>query len=148
MLSESNVSNLPQAELEVKLTDSSVGMVQDPRDKAKEDREDLVKSREKQALTLHESVQDYKIESLERLGQNLKIIAEFREKIPAAQSELVDKYHAKANELEQKNTDMKTKLDDYKLESKGRWISFKYEYKHDMIALDKALKDLVIEDVI
>jgi len=148
MLSESNLSNLPQAEFEVKLTDSSVEIVQDPRDKAKEDREDLVKTREKQAVTLHDSIRDFKMESLEKINQNGKIIAEFGEKIPVSQSELVAKYHSKVNELNQKNSEMKTKLEEYKLESKGRWISFKYEYKHDMIALDKALKDLVIEDVI
>jgi len=148
MLSESKLSNLPQAEFEVKLTDSSVEIVQDPRDKAKEEREDLVKTREKQALTLHDSVQNFKMESLEKISQNVKIIAEFIEKIPETQSELVDKYHSKVNELNQKNSEMKTRLDEYKLESKGRWISFKYEFKHDLIALDKALKDLVIEEVI
>ncbi|HEY5499027.1 MAG TPA: hypothetical protein VIK20_01450 [Bacteroidales bacterium] len=148
MLSESNLSNLPQAEFEVKLTDSSVEIVQDPRDKAKEDREDLVKTREKQAVTLNDSIQDFKMESLDKISQNAMFIAEFREKIPVAQSELVAKYHSKVNELNQKNSEMKTKLEEYKLESKGRWISFKYEYKHDLIALDKALKDLVIEDVI
>jgi hypothetical protein len=145
MLSESNLKNMSGAGSVAGLTDSSVEREQDPRDKVKEDRENLVKTRERQAQALTDSILDFKIESQKKNIQNSNAIVEFRKKMTAVQNELVNKYYIKVDELDKKNSEMKIKLDEYRLESKAKWISFKYEYNHDMVVLEKAIKELIIE---
>jgi len=146
MLSESNLRNLPQTKFETGLTDALTSE-QDPRDKAKEDREKLIKTREMQAQEFHDSVSDFRIEYQDISNRNYKIIADFRKKTPAENLEDVAKYLSKINELEQKNGELKDKLEAYNVESKGRWISFKYEYKHDMIEFEKAIKAFSIDHI-
>ena len=52
----------------------------------------------------------------------------------------------KISDLEQKNTDMKKKLDEYGMEGKDKWDAFKAEFNHDMDELGKALKDLTVDN--
>lgn len=146
MLSESNMRNLSQTKFETGLTEAS-SSGQDPRDKAKEDREKLVKTREMQAQEFLDSVSDFRVEYQEISAKNSKILADFRKNAPAENMENVARYLSKINELEQKNSELKDKLEAYTVESKGRWISFKYEYKHDMIEFEKAIKTFSIEHV-
>ena len=54
-------------------------------------------------------------------------------------------YHNKIMELEQKNSDMKKKLDDYKTEGKQKWEIFKTEFSHDMDELGKAFNDFIVK---
>ncbi|MDD4921116.1 MAG: hypothetical protein PHS30_01415 [Bacteroidales bacterium] len=146
MLSNSNFENLSQTGVEAGVTDSPAEKVQDARDKLKEARENLIKAREELVQVLKDSVEDFKNESQEKNNRNATIIAEFRKKAPATQNELIVKYHIKVDELEKKNSEMKKKLDEYIVEGKGKWVSFKHEYNHDMIGLEKALKDLTLQD--
>jgi hypothetical protein len=44
--------------------------------------------------------------------------------------------------LEQKNRDLKKKLDDYKDEGQGTWEEFKTNCKHDMDGTGKTMTDL------
>jgi hypothetical protein len=44
--------------------------------------------------------------------------------------------------LEQKNRDLKKKLDDYKDEGQGTWEEFKTNCKHDMDGTGKTMADL------
>jgi len=146
MLSESNLRNLPQAKFETGLTDA-LTRDQDPRDKAKEDREKLVKTREMQAQEFQDSVSAFRTEYQEISTKNYRILADFRKNAPSENMENVTKYLSKINELEQKNGELKDKLEAYSVESKGRWISFKYEYKHDMMEFEKAIKTFSIDHV-
>ena len=52
------------------------------------------------------------------------------------------KYEKKLAELEQENSDMKKKLEDYKEEGKDNWRKFQTEFSHDMDKLGKEIKDL------
>ena len=51
-------------------------------------------------------------------------------------------YKEKIAKLEQKNTDMKRRMDDYKSDSQEQWESFQREFNHDMDELGNSLKDL------
>jgi|GEM_PF-1679395 len=146
MLSESNLRNLPQTKFETGLTDA-LSSEQDPRDKAKEDREKLIMTREMQAKEFYDSVSDFRIEYQDISNRNSNLLAEFRKNTPAENLEDVAKYLSKVSELEQKNGELKEKLEAYNVASKGRWISFKYEYKHDMIEFEKAIKAFSIDHV-
>ena len=49
--------------------------------------------------------------------------------------------------LEQKNTELKKILSDYKDEGQDKWTSFKNEFNHDMDELGKAFKDLTVKNL-
>ena len=51
-------------------------------------------------------------------------------------------YDRQVNALEEKNSAMKKRMNDYKDDSASNWQSFKNEFNHDMDALGNALKDL------
>ena len=53
----------------------------------------------------------------------------------------------KIDELEQKNSELKKRLDDYKADGKEKWEKFKAEFSHDMDELGKAFKDLTVKNV-
>jgi hypothetical protein len=44
--------------------------------------------------------------------------------------------------LEQKNRDLKKKLEEYKDEGQSKWEEFKTNFKHDMDGIGKTMKDL------
>jgi hypothetical protein len=48
--------------------------------------------------------------------------------------------------LEQKNSDLKKKLDGFKEESKDKWDKFKAEFNHDMEELGKAFKEFTVKN--
>jgi hypothetical protein len=125
--------------------ESPAEKVQDARDNLKDARENLLKAREAVVQALKDSVQNFKKESQEKNSQNEKIIAQFREMIPAARNELIEKYYSRIEALDHKNSEMKRKLDEYRVEGKGKWVSFKHEFNHDMNGLEKALKEFTIE---
>jgi hypothetical protein len=56
-------------------------------------------------------------------------------------------YEIKIAELEQKNKNLKQKMDDYKVTGKTEWEQFKSEFNRDMEKLGKAFQDLVVNNV-
>jgi len=111
-----------------------------------EDRKVLIKSREDQAKELQDSMEHLKDESQTKNQENKKLIAEFRERMLVCDNEQIIKDNAMADALEQRINDLEAKLDDYKMESKGKWISFKREYNYYMNDIEKLVRILTIED--
>ena len=91
---------------------------------------------------LKDSIQQYKKESEEKISYYEKSIAEFKAKIANRKKEDKAIYEKKLAMLEQKNTELKKILSDYKDEGQDKWTSFKNEFNHDMDELGKAFKDL------
>ena len=81
----------------------------------------------------------------EKIDANEKSIAEFKARIAKEKRENRAKYEKKLAGLEQKNSDMKKKLDEYKEDGKEKWTSFKNEFSHDMDELGKALKGFTVK---
>jgi predicted RNase H-like nuclease (RuvC/YqgF family) len=52
------------------------------------------------------------------------------------------KYNKAVAELEQKNRDLKKKLEEYKDEGESKWQEFKTNFSHDIDGLGKTMKDL------
>lgn len=50
-------------------------------------------------------------------------------------------YDKKIAELEQKNSDIKKRMDDYKAKDKENWAAFKIEFSHDMDELGNSFSD-------
>jgi hypothetical protein len=89
----------------------------------------------------------FKKESEDRIIAQEKSIAEFKARIAKEKKANRAEYEKKLVQLEQKNSDLRKKLNEYKDEGKGKWISFKIEFNHDMDELGKAFKDLTVTNV-
>jgi len=93
-------------------------------------------------LTLDQANIDYladieltKIEAAEIIIANEKSIAEFNLRIKEKKTDLKLEYEAKLKELNEQNTDIKRRLDEYKAQGKEDWVVFKVD-------LYRALEDI------
>lgn len=48
--------------------------------------------------------------------------------------------------LEEKNSEMKIRMSEYKEDGGEKWQSFKIEFNHDMDELGKSLKDFTVDN--
>lgn len=91
-------------------------------------------------------VENYRNETAGKIAANNKSIGEFKARIENEKKEAKADYKKKVAELEQKNSDIKKRLDDYKADSKEEWEKFKTEFNHDMEELGNAFKDLTVKN--
>ena len=87
-------------------------------------------------------IDNYRKETDGKIAANDKSIAEFKSRIESKKQDAREEYKQKVAKLEQKNSDMKKKMDDYKAEGKDKWEAFKVEFSHGMDELGKSFKDL------
>jgi uncharacterized protein YaiE (UPF0345 family) len=76
-----------------------------------------------------------------KINANEKRIDEFKVKIKTASIEVKADYDKEITVLEQKNVELKKKINEYKYEGKDKWEEFKQGFNHDMDIVGKALKD-------
>jgi len=126
---------------------SSSKKIESARDNLQDAKENVVEANKELNLALNDSIQQFKKESHEKISSYEKTIAEFKIKIANAKKENKAQYEKKLAWLEQKNSDMKKKLEDYKDEGQDKWTSFKNEFNHDMDELGEALKDLTVKNL-
>jgi len=69
-------------------------------------------------------------------------MADFEARISTQKKEAKAAYKKKIAELEQKNTDMKKKMDAFKAEGKEKWELFKADFDKGMGDIEQSLKDL------
>lgn len=91
-------------------------------------------------------IESYRKETADKIAANDKSIADFNLRIENQKQDAKVEYKKQIAELEQKNSDMKKKMDDYKADSKVQWEIFKTEFSHDMDELGKAFKGLTIKN--
>jgi predicted small secreted protein len=92
-------------------------------------------------------IADYRNDAAVKITRNNDRIAAFTVSIESERKEAKADYTKKLAELEQENTDMKRRLDDYQASGKDNWESFKIEFSRDMDRLGKALSDLTDNNV-
>ena len=92
-------------------------------------------------------IDTYRREADEKIAANNKSIAEFNARIALEKKDAQDDYKRQIAALEQKNSDLKKKMDDYKADGKEKWEQFKTEFSRDMDELGKAFKDLTVKNV-
>lgn len=108
-----------------------------------------VDNAEKNVLKAHEDldkanqeyladVEKYRKESADKITANDKSIAEFKTRIAHEKLDAQAAYQKKITVLEQKNSDLKKKIDTYKAEGKEQWVIFKAEFSKDMDELGTA----------
>jgi len=86
-------------------------------------------------------MKNYKTESLDKIAANEKSIAEFNARTEHEKKEAKADYKAKIAELEQRNTDMKKKMDDYKEDGKENWEKFKVDFNLEMDELNQSFTE-------
>lgn len=89
--------------------------------------------------------QAFKTESKMKIDENDKSIAELKLKIRKPGDSYDALYEKKIGELEQKNNNLKIKMDNYE-KNKTNWQVFKTEFKNDMYNLGQAFKGIVVHD--
>jgi len=86
-------------------------------------------------------VEQYKLLSAEKIAANDRSIAEFNARIEQEKKEVRADYKAKIKSLETKNSDMKKKMDEYRVEGKDKWELFKTEFGKDMDELGESISN-------
>jgi flagellar basal body-associated protein FliL len=103
---------------------------------------DLVLAKQSLNKTRLDASQRFKSVSAEQLNANEKRIVELKIIIVKEKKADKDIYLKKLVELEQKNKDLKMKLDEYAEEGQDRWLSF----NTDMDGLKKSLRDFIVNN--
>lgn len=91
-------------------------------------------------------IESYKQETADKIAANEKSIAAFYVRIANEKADAKADYQKKIADLEQKNSDMKMKMDNYQAQGKENWESFKTEFNHDMQELGEAFKNLTVKN--
>ena len=86
--------------------------------------------------------QTFKSESEQTIEANEKRIDAFKEKMEIAGADTKAKYNEDLAALEQKNRELRKKLEGYKDEGRGNWVQFKTDFSQDMDGIGKSMKDL------
>ncbi|HEY6143200.1 MAG TPA: hypothetical protein VIV55_07180 [Flavobacterium sp.] len=99
----------------------------------------------KRAATAEEW-QGFKDDMNEAIKKNEERIAELKLKMKKTGKSIDAEYEENIDALEQKNKDLKVKMETYKNDANADWESFKREFNHDMDEVGQALKDLTVDN--
>jgi hypothetical protein len=110
-------------------------------------RENELDVKEDLNLVLKDSVQRFKDESKEIIGNYEASISEFRLITAKENKENKASHEKKLGKLEQEISDLNKRLDDYKGEGQTAWTSFKNEFNHDMDEVGKELQELTLKNI-
>lgn len=120
-----------------------------PSQKVETATENLNEAKQELSHIQKDSVVDYEIfrhESEDKIKNNERLIAEFKAKMAT------DKKHIKArdqkiiDDLEQQNINMRKKIEDYRVNGKDKWDTFKNEFNHDLEGLGQAINDITVKN--
>lgn len=88
----------------------------------------------------------FKQEAELSIRENQKKIAELRTRKAHENKEMKDKYDRKVLALEQKNNDLKKRIEKSETTKTNMWSSFKSEFSHDMNELGHAITDFGVDN--
>lgn len=88
----------------------------------------------------------FKKEAELAIVENQKKIAELRADKAMENKETKEKYAKKVSELEQKNNELKHRINSAETTKTDRWSSFKREFSHDMTELGQSIRDLGVNN--
>ncbi len=120
-----------------------------PSKKVEKAEENLNEAKQELSQAQYDSVADYeqfKKESEDRINNNEKLIDAFKKRMITDKKQLKAEDQKIIDNLEQKNIDMRKKIEEYKENGKDKWSAFKVEFTHDMDELGNALKDLTVRN--
>ncbi|WP_258100582.1 hypothetical protein [Marinoscillum pacificum] len=104
--------------------------------------EDLVKANQDYLADM----ETYKKETDDKIAANQRSIVEFEARVAKVKKETKEAYALRVAELEQKNADLKKRLNDFKAIDKEQWDAFKMEFSKELDELGKSFKDLNLDN--
>lgn len=116
-------------------------------DEAKEELQEVKAEAQADAIKVAnaEEWRVFKTETELKIKENEDRIAELKAKMKKSGKTFDAMYEKNINTLEQKNKDLKVRLNGYET-NQSDWESFKREFNHDMDELGQALKDLTVNN--
>ena len=81
----------------------------------------------------------------EKINSYEKSIGEFKARIAKETKENIAKYEKTLADLEQKASEIKRKVHEYKEEGKDKWAAYNDKFNHDLDELGKALKNFMVK---
>jgi acetyl-CoA carboxylase carboxyltransferase component len=120
--------------------------VQDAKDKVQDASAEVIEAEQELNQALKDSIQQFKKESEEKILANIKSLDEYKAIIANENMETKASFDKILIDLEQKNSDLRKKLDEFKEESQDKWQIFKTEFSHDMDELEKAFQDFTVKN--
>ncbi len=91
-------------------------------------------------------IENFKKETAAKIDSNKQKIAEFNVKIEYAKKDVKTYSLQQIVILEQKNSELKIKMDEYKADGKDNWESFKTAFNKDMNDLGEAFKNFTVKN--
>ena len=91
-------------------------------------------------------MENFKKSTANKIAANEKSLQEFNARIADQKSEVKVEYEKQISVLNSKNSDLKKKLEDFKIDNINNWKVFKKEFVGDMETLGKAFKDFTIKN--
>jgi hypothetical protein len=92
-------------------------------------------------------VEKYRQETAVRIAANEESIKEFNARMAKDKRAATAEHKKRVADLEQKNREMKTRMENFKEDGKDKWLIFKAEFNHDMDEMGNAFKDLTVKNV-
>ncbi|MBW4362260.1 hypothetical protein [Flavobacterium taihuense] len=99
----------------------------------------------KRAATAEEW-QQFKEDTNTKIEENNAKIADLKLEIKKTGNDIDKTYQKNIDAMEQKNKELKIKVDSYKNDVNSDWKSFKREFNHDMDELGNSLKDFTVNN--
>lgn len=122
--------------------DNTAQNVTDAKSDVKEAKLNLDKANTK----YEEEIEQFKKEAADKIAANEKSLAEFKARKEADKKAIEADYNKKTDAIEQKNSDLKKKMDDFKFEGAEKWELFKADFNDSVNELGNALSNLTGND--
>lgn len=95
----------------------------------------------------NEEIANYRITIAQEVAANNKLITDYNNRIAVSKITVDAATQKKIAELEKRNAEMKTKIDNYKYESAEKWEDFKTEFRFDMDQLKRSFVGVTKDNV-
>jgi len=112
------------------------------RDKDKENVEKANQDMIDAQVQFEKEWQQFKSDAELKIDANQNKIDDFKVAMKTTSTKFRAKYENEVLTLEQKNIELKKKLNEFKYERKENWEEFKKEFNNDMDSVGNALKDI------
>jgi len=107
-----------------------------------EEEADREAAEEEAKKQLEEDMRIFRMEAEEQMAVLDKQIEDLRKEIAADKSKMKAERQKKLEELEEEKKTLRTRMDNFKENTREKWDAFTREFNHDMEELGQALKDL------
>jgi len=124
--------------------DEAKTKVQDAKDDLKEVQQDA--SEEALKAATDEEWRIFKSESDTKIKANEAYMTALKDKMKTSGKKMDATYQKNIDLLEQRNKDMRNRIDAYDNNSKSNWAAFKREFNHDMDELTLAFRDFTVNN--